>query len=160
MPITAPSIDPLARYLNSELTQGHRQRIPLVATHIDVIIRGGLAVVATERTFRNVENKSIEATLTFPVPVDATLCALAARIDGRVLSAMAQAREEARASYESALDAGKGAILHEELLKGIHMRDRGDGHLDRVFVLRCRLPGSAHPDDGRRDLRTVAACSI
>jgi hypothetical protein len=126
MPITAPSIDPLARYLNSELTQGHRQRIPLVATHLDVIIRGGLAVVATERTFRNVENKSIEATLTFPVPVDATLCALAARIDGRVLSAMAQAREEARASYESALDAGKGAILHEELLKGIHMLSVGN----------------------------------
>jgi hypothetical protein len=126
MPITAPSIDPLARYLNSVLTQGHRQRIPLVATHIDVIIRGGLAVVATERTFRNVENKSIEATLTFPVPVDATLCALTARIDGRCLSAIAQAREEARSSYESALDAGKGAILHEELLKGIHMLSVGN----------------------------------
>ena len=143
MPSTAATIDPLARYLNSLLTQGHRKAIPLVATHIDVTIRGGLAVVATERTFRNVEKKSIEATLTFPVPVDATLCALTARIDGRFLSAIAQAREEARATYESALDTGR--------------RDRRDRHVDGVFVLRHRRPDPAHPDHGWRDLRSVAA---
>jgi hypothetical protein len=125
MPIPATSVDPLARFLNSILTQGHRQPIPLVATHIDVTIRGGLAIVATERTFRNIEKKSIEATLTFPVPVDATLCKLSARIDERALSAIAQPRATARETYEHALDSGKGAILHEELLKGIHMLSVG-----------------------------------
>jgi len=43
----------------------------------------------TERTFRNSEKQSIEATMTFPVPVDATLCALSARIEGRTLNAIA-----------------------------------------------------------------------
>ena len=111
--------DPLVPFLRAHTADKHP--IPLVATRIDVTIRGGLARVTTERTFRNAEPQSIEATMTFPVPVDATLCALSARIDGRTLTAIAQARKEARETYESAVDQGKAAVLHEELLKGIHM---------------------------------------
>jgi Vault protein inter-alpha-trypsin domain/von Willebrand factor type A domain len=111
--------DPLVTFLRAHTADKHP--VPLVATRIDVTIRGGLARVATERTFRNDEKQSIEATMTFPVPVDATLCALSARIGERTLTAVAQARQEARATYESAVDQGKAAVLHEELLKGIHM---------------------------------------
>src|SRR5262249_8938437 len=68
--------DPLARFLRDHVADKHP--IPLTATRIDVTIRGGLACVTTERTFRNAEQLSIEATMTFPVPVDATLCALTA----------------------------------------------------------------------------------
>jgi len=111
--------DPLVTFIRAHTADKHP--VPLVATRIDVLIRGGLARVTTERTFRNDEKQSIEATMTFPVPVDATLCALSARIDGRTLTAVAQARQEARETYESAVDQGKAAVLHEELLKGIHM---------------------------------------
>jgi hypothetical protein len=111
--------DPLVPFLRAHTADKHP--IPLVATRLDVTIRGGLARVTTERTFRNAEPQSIEATMTFPVPVDATLCALSARIDGHTLTAIAQARKEARETYESAVDQGKAAVLHEELLKGIHM---------------------------------------
>jgi hypothetical protein len=111
--------DPLVTFLRAHTADKHP--VPLVATRIDVTIRGGLARVTTERTFRNDEKQSIEATMTFPVPVDATLCALSARIDGRTLTAVAQARQQARETYESAVDQGKAAVLHEELLKGIHM---------------------------------------
>jgi Vault protein inter-alpha-trypsin domain len=111
--------DPLASFLRAHTADKHP--IPLVATRIDVTIRGGLASVTTERTFRNDEKQSIEATMTFPVPVDATLCTLVARIDGRTLTAIAQARSKARETYEQAVDQGKAAVLHEELLKGIHM---------------------------------------
>jgi hypothetical protein len=111
--------DPLVTFLRAHTADKHP--IPLVATRIDIAIRGALARVTTERTFRNDEKQSIEATMTFPVPVDATLCSLSARIDGRTLTAVAQARQEARATYESAVDQGKAAVLHEELLKGIHM---------------------------------------
>src|SRR5262245_22551019 len=111
--------DPLVPFLRAHTADKHP--IPLVATRIDVAIRGGLARITTERTFRNAEPQSIEATMTFPVPVDATLCALSARIDGRTLTAIAQVRKEARETYESAVDQGKAAVLHEELLKGIHM---------------------------------------
>jgi vault protein inter-alpha-trypsin-like protein len=111
--------DPLVTFLQAHTADKHP--VPLVATRIDVTIRGGLAHVTTERTFRNDEQQSIEATMTFPVPVDATLCSLSARIDGRTLTAVAQARQEARETYERAVDEGKAAVLHEELLKGIHM---------------------------------------
>ena len=121
MPTTASIVgnDPLARFLRDHAADKHP--IPLTATRIDVTIRGGLAIVTTERTFRNSEKQSIEATMTFPVPVDATLCALTARIDGRTLNAVAQARVKARETYETAVEQGKAAALHEELLKGIHM---------------------------------------
>jgi hypothetical protein len=111
--------DPLVTFLRTHTADKHP--VPLVATRIDVTILGGLARVSTERTFRNDEQQSIEATMTFPVPVDAALCSLSARIDGRTLTAVAQARQEARETYERAVDEGKAAVLHEELLKGIHM---------------------------------------
>ncbi len=47
--------------------------MPLVATTFDVILDVGLAIVTTTRCFRNAEEASIEATITFPVPVHATL---------------------------------------------------------------------------------------
>jgi hypothetical protein len=121
MPMTG--VDPLQEFLSS--LAGERKPIPLVATRIDVLIKGGLAIVTTERTFRNIEKQSIEATMTFPVPVDATLVALRARIEGRTLNAIAQARAEARETYEGAIEKGKTAVLHEELLKGIHMLSVG-----------------------------------
>jgi Vault protein inter-alpha-trypsin domain len=111
--------DPLVTFLQAHTA--HKHPVPLVATRIDVTIRGALARVTSERTFRNDEQQSIEATMTFPVPVDAALCSLSARIDGRTLTAVAQARQEARETYERAVDQGKAAVLHEELLKGIHM---------------------------------------
>src|SRR5438874_1310322 len=101
--------DPLARLIAAHRSPDQRP-IPLVATRIAVTIRGGLAGVTTERTYRNSEQQPIEATMTFPVPVDATLCALAARIDGRTLTATAQARAKARETYEGAIDQGQAAV--------------------------------------------------
>ena len=123
MPMTASIVgnDPLDQFLNAHALSGGKRPIPLVSTKIDVTIRGGLASVTTERTFRNAEDQSIEATMTFPIPIDATLCSLFARIDGRTLHATAQAHAKARETYEDAVAKGKAAVLHEELLKGIHM---------------------------------------
>jgi hypothetical protein len=94
--------------------------IPLVSEKIHVTLRGGLALVARTQVFRNEESGSIEATLTFPMPVHATLCRLSASIDGRTLTAIARSRKAAREHYEAAIDAGKTAVLHEEVLRGIH----------------------------------------
>ncbi|HUD87757.1 MAG TPA: VIT domain-containing protein [Xanthobacteraceae bacterium] len=98
---------------------------PLVATRFDVMIDAGLAVVTMRRTFRNAEPHSIEATITFPVPVHAALFALEVRIGERVLKARAQRKNAARQHYEAALDRGKTAILHEEVLRGVHMLSVG-----------------------------------
>jgi hypothetical protein len=77
--------------------------------------------VAAVRTFRNDEEESIEATLTFPLPVHAVLYSLEACIAGRTLKAVARAKATARETYEDAIEAGKSTVLHEELVKGVHL---------------------------------------
>ncbi|MFC7477066.1 VIT domain-containing protein [Dankookia sp. GCM10030260] len=121
LPTPPNETDPLAAWQAGAADRRSGRPIPLSATRIRVLLDGGLAVVRTERVFRNAESQSIEATLTFPVPVHATLFGLAARIDGRLLRGVAQRREAARTQYEAAVDRGRSAVLHEEVLRGVHM---------------------------------------
>ena len=101
--------------------KGDDRPVPLTATAYAIRIEGGIAVVTTERTFRNAESQDIEPTLTFPVPTDAAMFSLSAEIDGRRLEGECQPKAKARETYEDAIDRGKSAVLHEELLKGVHM---------------------------------------
>jgi hypothetical protein len=119
MPMPA-TIDPLSAFI-AGASDGRGRPIPLASTRFDVEIEGGLATVVTKRVFRNDETGSIEATITFPVPVHAVLFDLEARIDGRVVKARAQRRSQAREVYEEAIECGKAAVLHEEVLRGVHM---------------------------------------
>ena len=122
MQTTAPSmIDPLGVFMSRLHQRDGSRPIPLISTSFDIAITAGLAVVTTTRVFRNAEAAAIEAMMTFPMPVHAALFALEARIDGRVLKAGAQRREAARETYENAIQEGKAAVLHEEVLRGIHM---------------------------------------
>lgn len=114
-------LDPLAVFIGNTIKERGLAPIPLISTDHEVALASGLAVVTTHRLFRNSESANIEAVLTFPVPVHATLFDLTAETDGRVLHAKAQARSKAREVYEDAVTRGKSAVLHEELLKGIHM---------------------------------------
>jgi Vault protein inter-alpha-trypsin domain/von Willebrand factor type A domain len=116
---------PLDRFRDGAINRATRSPISLRATRIKVRIAGGLAVVRTERVFTNAEAAPIEATYTFPVPVQATLARLTARIGERHLVARARRRDAARATYEAAIDAGRTAVLHEEVMRGIHMLSVG-----------------------------------
>ena len=93
--------DPLAAFTAGAFTPD-RKPVPLVSTRFDVEIIGGLAVVETVRIFRNDEPVTIEATITFPVPVHAALYRLQASVDGRRLIATAKARKAALAAAEAA----------------------------------------------------------
>ena len=95
--------------------------IPLKSTAYEIEIVSGLAVVRQVRVFRNDEKRPIEATVTFPVPFEAAVFDIQAKVGDRVLKGAAKAKEEARSVYEDAIDSGKPAILHEELLRGLHM---------------------------------------
>ena len=115
--------DPLGSFIRAA-AQG-KVPVPLVSTEFDVVIEAGLAMVVTKRVFRNQEHCSIEATMTFPVPTGAILFDLEAKIDGRRIRANARRQEHARSDYEGAIDDGKFAVLHEELLRGLHMLSVG-----------------------------------
>lgn len=123
--VTATATDPLAVFLRDALPQD-KVPVPLQSTAFDILIESGLAIVSTTRLFQNTEDRSIEATLTFPVPVHAVLFSLHVKIGERRLQATARSKETARSTYEEGLAEGKAAILHEELLRGIHMLSVGN----------------------------------
>lgn len=85
-------LDPLAVFLGSAIKERGLTPIPLVSTDHEVALAAGLAVVTTHRLFRNSESANIEAVLTFPVPVHATLFDLTAEIEGREMHAKAQVK--------------------------------------------------------------------
>ena len=125
--LAAPKmIDPIAALVNRARDDAGAHPASLVAMDIGITLSGGLAVVETKRTFRNDEAGAIEALLSLPVPVHAAFFGLKAKIDDRILSGIAQAREEARETYEDAVSEGKTAVLHEELLRGVHALSVGN----------------------------------
>jgi hypothetical protein len=112
--------DPLSGYRLPAVISGTKTPVPLTGTSFAVTIDAGLAVVTTTRRFRNAEEDGIEVTMTFPVPLHAVLFDLVARIGERRLRARARSRTEARDIYEGAIDEGRAAVLHEEVLRGVH----------------------------------------
>lgn len=100
--------------------------VPLIKSSFDIEVIPGIASVHSTYVFKNVESRPIEAMLTFPVAFDAAVYSIVAKVDGRVLSGKAQAKVEARKAYEEAVDNGKRTVLHEELLRGLHMVSVGN----------------------------------
>lgn len=100
---------------------GSGRRMPLTTTRIAIEADAGLAVVTAERVFKNEEDVPIEAVLTMPVGFECVVIDLTAEIDGQLLKATSQPRNQARETYEEAIVEGKLSILHEEALRGIHV---------------------------------------
>ena len=123
--VTSSTTDPLSVFLNNARPH-YKVPVPLQSTAFDITIESGLALVLTTRLFQNKEDKTIEATLTFPVQVHAVLFSLEVKIGERRLHATAKAKETAREAYEEGIGEGKTSILHEELLRGIHMLSVGN----------------------------------
>ena len=117
--------DPLGAFIADGFVDCGVRPAPLLSTAFDVAIASGVASVHTRRVFRNDEAGSVEATITFPVPVHAVLYELRTTIDGRVLKAHAERKGTARQSYEDGIGRGQTAVLHEEVLRGVHMLSVG-----------------------------------
>ena len=113
-------VDPIATLVAHARIDAGAKPAALVDLEIEITISGGLALVEARRMFRNSEGVPIEALLSLPVPVHAAFFGLSARVGERVLNALAQPRSQARDRYEEAIDSGKAAVLHEELLRGVH----------------------------------------
>ena len=113
-------IDPIAALVERRGEDLAADPATLCSLDIEVTIRGGLALVETTRTYVNREERAIEALLSIPVPVHAAFFGLTAKIGGKLYEATATPREAAREAYEEAIEEGRGAVLHEELLRGVH----------------------------------------
>lgn len=151
--MTTATIDPLGVFMAARLNARGQLPMPLEQARIDLAVRGTFALVTMRRLFRNRECGAIEAALTFPVPVDAVVFALEARIGERVLHGVAQPRENARETYEEAVDQGLAAVLHEELMPGIHMVTVGNLGAGDTVEVTARWAMQLTPQGERSHLR-------
>ncbi|MEP7273447.1 MAG: VIT and VWA domain-containing protein, partial [Acidobacteriota bacterium] len=107
-----------------DLTQGSLQALdgqgnpramcPLKNTEVTAEISGGLSRVTVTQYFVNPFNEKIEAVYAFPLPVHAAVDDMTMAIGDRTVRGVIKRREEARAIYEAARDAGKVAALLDQ----------------------------------------------
>lgn len=87
---------------------------PLEHTDVDAEIAGFVTRVRVTQTFSNPYPDPIEAVYTFPLSSDGAVDAMTIRAGDRTIRGQVRRREEARALYETAKNAGQLAALLDE----------------------------------------------
>ncbi|MGZ3708797.1 MAG: VIT domain-containing protein, partial [Bdellovibrionota bacterium] len=87
---------------------------PLVHTDVKAEISGPLAGVTVEQQFQNPFEQKIEAVYVFPLPADAAVDDMTMHIGDRIVRGKIKPKEEARAIYEAARQAGQLAGLLDQ----------------------------------------------
>lgn len=142
--------DPFADLVHSDSTANDA---PLVKLDFHVTIRGGLAFVKAVRTYINKADGPIEAVMSLPVSIHAAFFGLRAVIDGKAYDAKAKPKQEALETYEEAIDEGKTAVLHEELLPGIHSLSVGNLGSGKMVTVTTRWAELLRFHDGTGQMR-------
>ncbi len=95
--------------------QGHAlSDCPLKHTSVQAEISGMSARVNVEQEFQNPLNEKIEAVYVFPLPHGAAVDRMTMLVGSRVVQGKIKRREEARALYEAAKNAGQTASLLDQ----------------------------------------------
>lgn len=98
------------------LIKGHDpdlDQFPLKSTQAQVKISGVIADVMVTQVYKNEGNKPLEAIYVFPASTRVAVYGMKMTIGERTISARIRKREQARAEYDGARQAGKSASLLE-----------------------------------------------
>lgn len=87
---------------------------PLKHTDVQAAVTGSLARVTVTQEFHNPYSDKIEAVYVFPLPQNAAVDDMTMRIGERTIKGQIKRREEARAVYEAARNAGQIASLLDQ----------------------------------------------
>ena len=87
---------------------------PLKHTDVNAAISGGLSRVSVTQEFTNPFNEKIEAVYAFPLPENAAVDDMTMTVGDRTVRGAMKRREEARAIYDAAREAGKVASLLDQ----------------------------------------------
>jgi Ca-activated chloride channel family protein len=88
--------------------------LPLKRTDVFAEVSGFVAHVDVSQTYRNDQERAIEAVYVFPLPENAAVDDLTIRVGDRVIRAEIRKREDARRTYEDAKAQGHTAALLEQ----------------------------------------------
>jgi Ca-activated chloride channel family protein len=93
---------------------GPVEQCPLKHTDVLAEITGNVAQVEVTQTFQNPYDRKIEAVYVFPLPDRAAVHDMEIRVGDRTIKSLIKRREEARAAYEAARQAGHIAALLDQ----------------------------------------------
>jgi Ca-activated chloride channel family protein len=93
---------------------GRYEPLPLEHTDVALDVRGLVAAATVTQRFSNPTAAPLEAVYVFPLPHDAAVYDMEARVGERVIRAVVKEREEARRTYQAARDEGRRAALVEQ----------------------------------------------
>lgn len=96
------------------MLRSERGPFPLQALSVRAAIDGLLADVEVCQTFVNVFTEALEATYIFPLPDRAAVSSFVMEVAGRRIEGVLKERSQARADYDSAIQAGHRAAISEE----------------------------------------------
>jgi Ca-activated chloride channel homolog len=91
-----------------------REPCPLKHTEVKAEISGFLSRVTVTQEFENPYRQKIEAVYTFPLPQDSAVDSMTITVGDRVINGKIKRKEEARAIYDAARDAGYSAALLDQ----------------------------------------------
>lgn len=91
-----------------------RGACPLKHTDVQAAVTGSLARVTVTQEFHNPYSDKIEAVYVFPLPQNAAVDDMTMRVGERTIKGQIKRREEARAVYEAARNAGQIASLLDQ----------------------------------------------
>ncbi|MGH8492902.1 MAG: VIT domain-containing protein [Moraxellaceae bacterium] len=89
-------------------------RLPLLATSVDVKIAGVIADITITQHYKNEGQRPLEARYVFPGSTRAAVYAMNVRLGDRLLTAKIKEKQQARVEYEAAKTEGKTAALLEQ----------------------------------------------
>lgn len=128
---------------------GRYQVLPLERTEVEIDVRGVVASVAVTQRFTNPTDAPLEALYVFPLPHDAAVYDMQARIGERVVRAVVKEREEARRTYEAARDEGRRAALVEQERPNVFSSSLANVLPGERIEVRLRYAGPLLWEDGR-----------
>ncbi len=144
-----------------------RYPIPLKSTSFTGQLKGMMSSMTMEMVFENIEDESIEAVYTFPVPDGAIFLGLTIEMADQVYQTIIMERKEATNAYEESVTDGNAAILVEEVSTNLYSMQIGNIpsqtevkivyqysvlHAWRDGLLRWRLPTVLAPRYGQSGL--------
>jgi len=113
------------------------QALQIAEHHVKVTINNGFAVTEVDQTFRNPQDRDLEAFYTFPIPRDAALSEVNLFIDGVEQVGEVVPRKKAREIYNAERDAGRETALGEQ--RGYTNFDLAVGRVPAGGDVRLRL---------------------
>ncbi|MFM8680659.1 MAG: VIT and vWA domain-containing protein [Alphaproteobacteria bacterium] len=103
-----------------------RPPVALAGLRVDARIDGAMSEVRIEQSYRNAEDKPIEAVYTFPLPSGAVLLDIGVEVGDRRLRGSIQRVAQARDAYEKAIEDGDGAYMLEQAEPGLFTLNAGN----------------------------------